>query len=169
MVSTSSGVRILEVDRVVGVAIQFQQSLVNPLEEPDNVTLVVGLFEDTHPDATELGPALHQRLVTQQHGLTEQTRLVHQHRVDGTGPLHGFLKQRDGNVNAHLLEGLCNLHRAVVQTLKIPGHVGDVVLFAVGFRPIRCHDNIPTVKFVGRFYRIQAGLYFCSLTGSLLS
>ena len=69
----------LEVNRIVGVTIQFQQSLINPLEEPDNITLVVRFLEDTHPDTTELGTAFHQGLVTQQHGLTEQTRLVHQH------------------------------------------------------------------------------------------
>jgi len=56
----------LEVDRVVGVAVELEQGLVDPLEEADHVVTFVRLLEDAHTDTAELGATLHQCLVAQQ-------------------------------------------------------------------------------------------------------
>ena len=146
----------LEVDGVVGVAVELEQRLVDALEKADHVFLVVGLFEDPHADAAQLGAALHQRLVAQQQGLTIQTRVVEQQGVDGAGPFHGFLEQRNGHVHAHFLEGFGDFHGTVVQALEIPGEVGDVVLLAVLLGPFGCHYHVAPVEIFGRFDSVQA-------------
>ena len=146
----------LEVDGVIGVPVQLQQGLVDALQEADHVGLVVRLLEDTHPDTTELGPALHQRLVAQQQGLAVQVRIAQQHRVYGAGPFHGFLEHGNGDIDPHVIQGLGDFQRAIIEALEIPGQVGNVVFLAIRFRPVGCHDNVATVEILGSFHCVQA-------------
>ena len=99
----------LEVDGVVGVAVELEQRLIDAPQEPDDVLAVVGFFEDADTDTAELRASLHQRLVAQEHGLTEQPRVTEQHRVDCAGPLHRLLVQRDRDVDALVLQRLGDL------------------------------------------------------------
>ncbi len=164
MPQTTGFIKSLQVNGVIGVPVQFQQGLIDPFQKAHDVFLVVCFFENSHANAAQLGTTLHQRLVPQQHGLTKQARVIQQDRVDCTGPLHGFFKQRNRHIHAHILQGLGNFHGTIVQPLKVPGHVGDIMLFAVSFGPLWSHHHVATIEFVGRFNGTQGPAQQCDVT-----
>ena len=148
-------VESLQVNRIVRVTVQLQQGLVNPLQKTDHILAIMGLFENTHTNTAQLGPPLHQGFVPHQHGLPEQTGIIQQHRINRTGPLHSLFKQRYRHIHTHIFQGLGNFQRAVIEALEIPGHIGDIMLLAIGLCPVRGHHHITAIKLFCRLDRVQ--------------
>src|SRR5690606_22429633 len=102
MSQTAGFIEGLEMNWIIGVAIELEQGLVDPLEEAHHVLPVVRLFKNAYPYTAELGPTLHQRLIAQQHGLAEEPGIIQKNRVNSAGPFHSFFKQGNSHIDAHV-------------------------------------------------------------------
>jgi hypothetical protein len=127
MSQAASLVEGLEMDRVVGVAIELEQRLIYPLEKADDIGMIHRFLENADANAAKLCATLHQRLVAKQHRLSQQSRVVEKNRVYRASPFDGFLEQRNRDIDTHLLERESKFVGAVVETLEIPTDEGDVV------------------------------------------
>ncbi len=163
MPQTAGFVEGLDVNRVIRITVKLEQRLVNALHEADDVVLFVGFLENAHANTAQLGPALHQGLVPEQDGLPVHARVVQQHRVDGTRPFNGFLKQGDGDINPFVLEPLCNFHRTIVQALKIPGNERDLVGFTEIGGPLGGDHDVAAIKLLGGLDRIETPAQQCDI------
>lgn len=123
----------------------------------------MGLFENSHADATQLGAALHQGLVTQQEGLAVEARIVQQYGVDGAGPFHGFLEQGNGHVHAPVTQGFGDLEGAVVQAFEVPWDIGDTVFCTVFFCPVGGYDDVASIEILCGLDRVQGSAQQCDI------